>query len=288
MPGTSNLHLLLCPPQLLLEHKVMVLIDQSLLESRFYLRKTKYISARFEKSPNITNQCTVSDYLLISYADQDVSILPLIQESFLRAYTYTKDWFGYRGHMAFDLWMAPKVIDLQYMTCLPCDEGFFCAPGNRGERKIILFVSPLSSQKNADKSSLTGCLAHEIAHHIIQDISCATILTMKRKEDFDLPMWLEEGLCQLIQSEVHPSLQRYFTEDIDGKVTWCPLEDLWNDLYSCEDVRAAYLQAYRDTKALVAARGKSGVIHLLHLNRTHDVNWNDVSRSGNNGESNLA
>ena len=174
--------------------------------------------------------------------------------------------------MAFDLWMAPKVIDLQYMTCLPCDEGFFCAPGNRGERKIILFISPLSSQKNADKSSLTGCLAHEIAHHIIQDISRATILTMKRKEDFDLPMWLEEGLCQLIQSEVYPSLQWYFTEDIVGKVPRYPLEELWNDLSSCEDARTAYLQAYRETIALMAAIGKSGVIQLLNLNRTHDVN----------------
>ena len=266
----------------------MNLIDQSLLESRFLQRKTQYIFARFEKSPNITNQYAVSDYLLISYADQDASILRLIQESFLRAYTYTKDWFSYRGHMVFDLWVAPKVIDLQYMTCLPCDEGFFCAPGTWGESKIILFVSPLSSQKNADKSSLTGCLAHEIAHHIIQDISRATILTMKRKEDFDLPMWLEEGLCQLIQSEIHPSLQQYFTEDISGKVTLYPLEELWNDLSSCEDVRIAYLQAYRETRALVAAIGKSGVIQLLNLNRTHDVKWNDVSYSGNNGESNYS
>jgi exoribonuclease R len=76
---------------------------------------------------------------------------------------------------------------------------------------------------------------------------------MKRKEDFDLPMWLEEGLCQLIQSEVHPSLQGYFTLDIAGKVTRYPVEELWNDLSSCKDVRTAYLQAYRETRGVYAS-----------------------------------
>lgn len=84
-------------------------IGQTLLERRFDLRKARYISERFEKSPNITEQCSVSDQLLISYAVQDASILSLIRESFLQAYMYAKHWFGYQSDIALALWMAPKL-----------------------------------------------------------------------------------------------------------------------------------------------------------------------------------
>jgi hypothetical protein len=150
------------------------------LECRFEIGKTRYISERFEKSPSITEHFSVSDYLHINFAPQDISILPFVQEPFLRAYMYTKEWFAYQGDLRFDLWMAPEVSDLQYMTCLPCDEDFFCAPGSRKGRNVILFVSPLSCKKNRDKGYLSSAFAHEIAHHIVQEISCSTIFSMKR------------------------------------------------------------------------------------------------------------
>jgi hypothetical protein len=103
---------------------------------------------------------------------------------------------------------------------------------------------------------------------------------MRRKESMDVPMWLEEGLCQLIQSEVNPSLQVKWAEDIARTTKWYPLQDLWNDLSSCEDVNTAYLQAYKETTALVKKKGKARIIQLLYLNRTHHVNWNDLSSEG--------
>ena len=62
-------------------------------------------------------------------------------------------------------------------------------------------------KRNADKNRLSGMLAHEITHHMVSEISNATPYSMKRKETCDVPMWLEEGLCQLIQSELCPALQ---------------------------------------------------------------------------------
>jgi hypothetical protein len=202
----------------------------------------------------------------------------LIQESLFRAYKYVKDWFGYKADISIDLWVAPDVYDLQFMTCLPCDEDFFCAPQNRNGLRAILFVSPRSCKRNSDKDRLSGVLAHEITHHMVADISHATVFSMKRKEECDVPMWLEEGLCQLIQSEVYPSLQYKYDAEIADTSDWYFLEDLWDDLSSCDDVRTAYLQAYKETKMLMKTKGKLGIIQLLYLNRTNKINWNDLQK----------
>jgi len=256
-------------------------IDQSLIEGRFNLSRYQYLCERFEKSPNITERSSVAGHLRISYAAQDASALLLIRESILRAYAYVKGWFDYRGEIAVDLWVAPTLADLHYMTCLPCEDGFFCAPGNRDGMNVILFVSPLSCQMNADKDRLTGILAHEITHHVVGDISRATLFSMKRKEELDLPMWLEEGLCQLIQSEVHPSLQQSRAERITKIKKWYGWEELWNDFSSCDDANTAYLQAYKEVRTLVETKGKEEIIRLLYLNRTHYVNWNDLPSEEN-------
>ena len=263
-------------------------IDQSILKRRFDLRRTQYLPERFMRSPNITERCSVSDHLHISYAVQDASALPLIQESLLLAYRYAKDWFGYRCDISLDLWVAPEVVDLQFMTCLPCDEGLFCAPADQNGMKTILFVSPLSCKRNAEKDCLSGLLAHEITHHVVADISHATLFSMKRKEEVDVPMWLEEGLCQLIQSEVHSSLRHKWGTDIAATSDWYNLEDLWNDLSSCEDVRTAYLQAYNETKTLLKTKGKTEIIQLLYLNRTNKIDWNDFHHEWNKKNENQA
>jgi hypothetical protein len=67
-------------------------------------------------------------------------VYPFVQESFIRAFLFTKEWFAYPDVLELDLWMAPEVIDLQYMTCLPCHEDFFCAPGSEKGRKVIFLI----------------------------------------------------------------------------------------------------------------------------------------------------
>ena len=121
-------------------------------------------------------------------------------------------------------------------------------------------------------------LAHEITHHMVSEISNATPYSMKRKETCDVPMWLEEGLCQLIQSELCPALQDEYGEAITRTSTWYTLEDLWDDLSSCDDVNKAYLQAYKETKLLVETKGKTEIVQLLHLNRAKQISWNDLQK----------
>jgi hypothetical protein len=251
-------------------------ITPSLLARRFELPGTQYLCERLEKSPNINEACSVAGHLSICYSNRDETIIPLVQDSLLKMYGYVKDWFNYRSDIAIELWMAPEAVDLQYMTCLPCDDGFACAPGRRDGRNVMLLASPLSGGKNADEKRLSAVLAHEIAHHFITAISHATVFTMKRKEKLDVPMWLEEGLCQLIQCEVYPACQAEFDKGIACITEWYPLDDLWNDLSACEDVNKAYLQAYNEARILIAKRGKAEVVRLLYLNRANYVNWNNL------------
>ena len=255
-------------------------IDEVSLQQRFERRKTQYLCERLEKSPNITEECYAAPHLCISYAPRDVSVLPSVRDTFLETYGYVKNWFGYRGDLAIDLWTAPEVVDLEYMTCMPCGDGYMCAPGTRNGAAIIPFVSPLSSGKNADRDRFSAVLAHEIAHHFVSDISRATIFSMKRKENLDVPLWLEEGLCQVIQGEVSPSFATKCAREIARTTEWYILEDLWNDLSACGDESKGYLQAYKETRAIVGKKGKAGIIRLLYLNRTHYVNWNDLPRGG--------
>jgi hypothetical protein len=238
------------------------------------LSRTQYICERFDKSPNINTECSITEYLSICHSHRDTSIIPLVRDSLLKMYAYVKEWFNYRGDIAIELWMAPEAVDLQYMTCLPCDDGFACAPGSRDGRNVILLVSPLSGGKNADENRLSAVLAHEIAHHFITAISHSTVFTMKRKEKRDVPMWLEEGLCQLIQCEVNPACRAEFDKGIACITEWYASDDLWNDLSDSEDVNKAYLQAYKAARALIEKRGKEEVIRLLYLNRAYYVSWN--------------
>ncbi len=251
----------------------------SVIEQRLNLRKTQYLCERFEKSPGITEKHLVTSHLSICYGKPDESAIASVSKLFLNMYAFVKDWFDYRGDIAIELWMAPAVADLQYMTCMPCGEGYACAPGIRNGVNIILLDSPLSGGKNADKSRLSAILAHEITHHFVGYISRSTPFTMKRKENHDVPMWLEEGLAMLIMTDVTPNFQAGFVKDI-FRADGYSLEDMWNDLAGCEDQDKAYLQAYKETKALVKRRGKAEIIRLLYLNRTHFVNWNDLPAGG--------
>lgn len=255
-------------------------IAPSILARRFELPRTQYICDRFEKSPNISEECSVTGHLSICYSHRDASFIPKVGDLLLQMYACVKNWFSYPGDIAIELWVAPEVVDLQYMTCLPCDGGFACAPGSRGGKNVILLVLPLSGGKTVDGNRLSTILAHEIAHHFITAISHATVYTMMRKEKLDVPMWLEEGLCQLIQCEVNPVCRDEFAKGIGSIKNRYALDEMWNDLSDCEDVKKAYLQAYSETKTLVEKRGKVDVIRSLYLNRAYYVSWNDFPEKG--------
>ncbi len=255
-------------------------MDPSLLAQRFALRETQYLCERFEKSPNITEACSVADNLGICYGMSDASIIPALGTLLRRVYLFVKEWFGYRGDVAIDLWVAPTIADLQYMTCVPHEEGYACAPGTRNGANIIILDSPLSGGKNSDNDRLAAVLAHEITHHFVAEISRSTPFTMKRREGLDVPMWLEEGLGMVVMTEMGPSFGTRFNARIVGITDWYPLDDMWNDLADCEDADRAYLQAYREAKRLVEQRGRVEVIRLLYLNRTHYINWNDLPCGG--------
>lgn len=253
-------------------------MDQALLNQRFALGEKQYISECFVKSPNITETRHVTNELLLSYAPKDSNILALVEGPYRKAYALAKGWFKYGEEMALDLWMAPEVADLQYMTGQLCDAKWFCAPGHRNGRRIILFVSPLSCAANSWPGRLAGCLGHEICHHLLEKITGSTVFTMKRKEEQGLPMWLEEGLCQVIQAELDPAFRRKCLKQKDEMRNLYELEDLWNDLSSCEDVHKAYLQAYKQTQALLDAYGKAEIIRLLYYSGSHAVDWNRMAR----------
>jgi len=250
-------------------------IDRNMLSRRFKLRGKRFISERLAKSPRINVHFAMTDHLHIRFAAQDFPVLALIDEAFNRAYGHVMDWFGCGSddNMVFDLWMAPEAVDLQYMTCLPCDETFFCAPGVQSGMYVILFVSPQCCQQNADKDRLSGLLAHEITHHVVRDISHASVFSMKRQENLDVPMWLEEGLCQFIESEVYPAARHNHTEEITRISNGYERETLWNDLSACDDPETAYLQAYKETRTILESTGKTELIRLLYLHRMHEVDW---------------
>ncbi|MGD9210011.1 MAG: hypothetical protein PVI90_04515 [Desulfobacteraceae bacterium] len=250
------------------------------LEKRFAQRKTQYLCERFEKSPNITKERSITDYLSICYSDQDASIIPTLCDLFFQMYMFVKKWFDYQGDITIQLWIAPTVEDLQFMTCMPCSEGYACAPGKIYGAHIILIDSPLLGGKNSNEKRLSAVLAHEICHHFVTKISRSTLFTMKRKENLDVPMWLEEGLGIVIMTEVNPGLQKIFEERIAQTTKWYFLDEIRNDLSDCKDSNRAYLQAYNETKKLIKHRGKSDLIHLLYLNRIYHINWNDLPFGG--------
>lgn len=253
-------------------------MDRGLLDQRYALGAKQYLPQRFAKSPNITEARHLTKELVLSYAPKDSNILPLVEEPYRKAYAYARGWFDYRGKMALDLWMAPEVVDLQYMTCQPCDGKWFCAPGHRDGKGIILFVSPLSCTANSWPDRLAGSLGHEIAHHLLEKITHSTVLTMKRQAEQGLPMWLEEGICQVIQGELDPAFRDKCLKQTDQLRDWYDLEELWNDLSSCADVDRAYLQAYQQTQALIEFYGKAEMTRLLYHSASQPIGWNRMAR----------
>lgn len=251
-------------------------IAPSLLNQRFALKETKYLCERFDMSPNISEEYPVADHLTIRYSSTDMSIVSALGKVFDQMYMWVKDWFGYRGDIAIELWVALTVEDLQFMTCMPCGEGYACAPGTKNGANIILIDSPFLGGKNSDEGRLSAVLAHEISHHFISAISRSTPFTMKRKENLDVPMWLEEGLAIVVMTEVCPFLRTRLEERISLATAWYSLEDMCDDLSSCDDPSKAYLQAYKETKGLIDCVGKADIFKFLFLNRTHYVGWNDL------------
>lgn len=258
------------------------MMDQELLDQRYALGAGQPISQRFAKSPNMTASRQFTTELRLCHAPRDTCIAPLVEEACRKALAFVKGWFDYAEEMALDLWMAPEVTDLQYMSCQPCDARWFCAPGRREGRAVILFVSPLACADNAEPDRLAGCLGHEITHHLLEEITGSTVLTMKRKEEQGLPMWLEEGLCQVIQGDLDPDFRRRCLERMVEISEWYELDELWNDLSACENVATAYLQAYGQTLTLLDTYGKAQLFSFLDHSQCYPNDWTLLAGTGFN------
>lgn len=254
-------------------------ITPFLLQQRFELR-TKFgalMPERLAKSPNLTNRHDIDDQLRITHAEADLQVLPFLEEVFIAAYHHAKNWFGGIEGMKFDLWVAPDLVDLQYMLGLACPETFFCAPGVRGGWRIVAGLSPRAYQNPRRPLRYTGCLVHEISHHIIREKAGATLLSMRRRELGDLPMWVEEGLCQVVECELDADLAGGLQERIRETRKRLDFEDLWDDLSFCEEAELAYLQAYQAIQELLRIRGKEYLLELLSMNAVRKVDWRAVA-----------
>jgi hypothetical protein len=247
-----------------------------ILERRFALRRTQYLCERFEKSPNLTQEYSAAAHLGICYSIGDASIISTLSEIFRKMYLYVRNWYGYQGHLPIRIWVASSPEDMEFMTCIPYSEGYAYAPGIKNGANVILIDSPSLGGRNSDPDRLPSVLLHEISHHFVREISCSTPYTMKRKANLDVPMWLEEGLSTVIMAEVDASFRTKIVEDIAQTTEWDPLEDIWNDLACSQDANRAHLQAYKETTSLFELLGKVEIIRLLHLNRTHHINWNEL------------
>ena len=162
------------------------------------------------------------------------------------------------------------------MTGLSCNEGFFCAPGIKEGKHVVLCLSPGAYRTPVSDTRFIGCLAHEISHHIIHARAHTTLMTMTRKMTHDLPMWFEEGLCQVIQCELDTQFHENLLQCFQETSTWYSLEQLWNDLSAAPDVKTAYRQAYIAVLYILNRYGKSHIMELLSLNATKAVDWATV------------
>jgi hypothetical protein len=142
-------------------------------------------------------------------------------------------------------------------------------------------LSPREYKTPRRKSRFIGCLVHEITHHFIQAQTKATFLSMERKQNMDLPMWFEEGLCQVIQCEVDTQLLHILTGQLQSIKKWYSFEDLWNDLSACDDVKTAYLQAFMAMKHLFERYGKDYIKKILLMNAQKSVDWLAVNTKMN-------
>jgi len=243
------------------------------LPKRFELRKTKYLPERVKISPNITQSIIVKEHLSICFAPADSNIVDSVSEALISAYDIAKNWFGINYEVPIQLWIAPELIDMNYMLCNNCPNDLFCAPGKKNGYGIIAFQSPRTGKRNRIPERLKSLLGHEISHHMILDISGATNLAMTRRINNDLPMWLEEGICQIVQADLNPQYKVLFNQQIEANQIWYKQVDLWDDLSSCNDVPKAYLQGYRDACRIINEYGKDRIISLLKQNKNKTIDW---------------
>jgi hypothetical protein len=232
---------------------------------------------RLEQSPNLTHRHVVSDDLRVSHAEADVAALPFLEGALTTAYRHAGGWFEGTAGVRFDFWVAPDLTDLQYMLCIPCQDGFFCSPGESDGWGAITALSPRAYRHRDRLAHFTSSLAHEVSHHIVQARAGATRYTLRRRDLGDLPMWVEEGLCQVVECAVDGDQADRLREQARYVEEWLSFEVLWNDLAACPNRRLGYLQAYHAVRALIAARGEQHVFDILSRNAERAVDWRAVA-----------
>jgi hypothetical protein len=227
-----------------------------------------------EPSTDLTVTLLVNDYLSICYCPDDRDIILLMRDILLDSYNYVKNWFHYGSNLMIELRIMPAAerapdatnpfsLDAPYPASLEIQDW----------KNIISFLTPLSPDHNRDINFFSGLLAHLIAHHFITAISGTASYHTEPRRYPNVPVWLEEGLCQVIQGEVDQGFRLECFRKIKGISVWPDLRHIWNGLSSSSDLSLADLQAYWNVYQIVLDGRKAEIIRLLRLNRLHNVNW---------------
>lgn len=226
-----------------------------------------YLADRFRRAPNLTGCHAVHDRLCIRYDDKDAARLPAFGEICRVGAKRALAWFGLDAGPCFEIWLAGDPADLFFMTALRCQGFAAYAPGQRDGKAIIIVQVPRPVGLEKEHDRLVAIVAHECAHHIVEGISGASVYTMRRRQENDLPMWVEEGLCVVVQAACRKAALGFCTKDGPAAASRYAISALWNDLSDCPDRDAAYAQAYAMVRAVIGTYGKDFLLWLLRRDR---------------------
>lgn len=222
-----------------------------------------YLADRFRRAPNLAGCHAVHDRLLIRHDDKDAARLPAFGEICRDGARRALAWFGLDAGPCFEIWLAGDAADLEYMTALRCQGLAAYAPGYRDGKAIIVMQVPRPVGLETERDRLVAIVAHECTHHIVGEISGASVYTMRRRQENDLPMWVEEGVCVVVQAACRETVPAYCTKYGPAAAGRYAISALWNDLSDCPDRDAAYAQAYALVRAVIGTYGKDFLLWLL-------------------------
>lgn len=230
-----------------------------------------------ERSRDLTVSLLINDYLSISYCPDDGDIILYMRDILLDSYNHVKNWFHYGSNLILELRIIPAAEQARGATNpFPLNAPYPASLEIQDWKNIISFLSPLSPDHNRDINFFSGLLAHLIAHHFITAISGTASYHTKPRLYPNVPVWLEEGLCQVIQGEVDQDFRHRCFGRMQDIAAWPDLRHIWNDLPCSSYFSTAQLQAYWSVYQIVRDGRKAEIIRLLRLNRLHHVKWKSL------------
>jgi hypothetical protein len=248
--------------------------------SRIYAFELRNELTVCDKSPELTASLLINDYLSISYCPDDSAIIlpvrDILRDILLDSYNYVKNWFHYGSNLIIELRIMPGTEHARGTNPLPRNTPYPSSLKVQDWKNSISLLFPLFPNTARDIHVFSGLLAHLIAHHFITAISGTASYHTKPRLYPNVPVWLEEGLCQVIQGEVDQDFRHRCLGRIQDIAAWPDLRHIWNDLPCSTDLSKAQLQAYWSVYQIVRDGRKTEIIRLLRLNRLHHVNWKSL------------